>query len=301
MPADAQIDMFLSLLRAELSNRPRAIVLVLTFSGALGAIIAALAPAATANLPLSVAFAHWVLHILGAIVIVGALGFGLRRLGLRLRWSIFMAILFLPLCLAPFSLGIEMVIAYMMGDPGYQPDGVFEELRKVAVPAIGIVALIVLVLIKGSDLLRDQQARILTRFAAEPNIRTVFRDLPPELGDDLLSVSAHDHYIIVRTTLGRAMLSAKFADTVEKLARFQGTQVHRSHWVRTKHVTRIVPNGSSYICLLTDQSEIPVSRRRHNKLRQVVFAKAGADKKNDSPVCGWDLDRGSLAPLDSSH
>lgn len=283
MPVDAPIDVLLSLLRSELSNRPRAMVLATGFVAIFAAIIVALEPAATADLPLMLAFMHWMLHILGAIVIVVLAAAALRRLGLQLRWSIPLAILIMPLCLAPFSLGIELAIAYLVGKPGYQPDGLFEELGKVTVPAVGLMALAIVVLIKGGALLHGQQARILARFATEPSLRTAFRDLPLNLGDDLLSVSAHDHYVIVRTAEGSTMLSAKFADTVERLSRFQGAQVHRSHWVRTKHVTRIVPHASSYMCVLSDGSEIPVSRRRYSELKQSIAAKEEGNRRTGRP------------------
>mgnify|MGYP005988414965 CR=1 FL=1 len=273
MPVDAQTEMLLSLLRTELSNRPRAMVLTTGVLGFIAAIIVGLQPAATADLPVIFAFMHWMLHICGAAAIVVLAISALRRLGLQLRWSIPIAILIMPLCLAPFSLGVEFMIASLTRKPAYQPDGFVEELSKVTVPAVGLMALAILVLFKGTTLLLGQQARLLERFAAEPNLRTAFRDLPPDLGDDLLSVSAHDHYVIVRTTEGSAMLSARFAETVGTLSRFQGTQVHRSHWVRTKHVTRIVPHASSYLCILSDGSEIPVSRRRYRELKISIAAK----------------------------
>lgn len=273
MPVDAQIDMLLSLLRTELSNRPRAMVLTTGVLGVIAAIIVGLQPAATADLPVIFAYMHWILHIFGATAIVVLAISALRMLGLQLRWSIPIAVLIMPLCLAPFSLFIEFMVSTLTRKPAYQPDGLVEELSKVTVPAVGLMALAIFVLFKGTTLLLGQQARLLTRFAAEPSLRTAFRDLPPDLGDDLLSVSAHDHYVIVRTTGGSAMLSAKFAETVGTLSRFQGTQVHRSHWVRTKHVTRIVPHASSYLCILSDGSEIPVSRRRYRELKSSIAAK----------------------------
>jgi DNA-binding LytR/AlgR family response regulator len=66
------------------------------------------------------------------------------------------------------------------------------------------------------------------------------------------------------------MLSRKFSDCLEKLKPFTGLQVHRSHWVRSKHVDQIKAKGSSYLCILSDGNAIPVSRRRHAELKLIL-------------------------------
>ena len=161
-------------------------------------------------------------------------------------------------------------MAYLAGIQDPDSDSFLEELQHIALPSVGLASLVAHFAFKVAAYFASQRARILSRFAAEPDLRNLFPELPHVLGDDLLSVSANDHYVDVRTVNGSAMLSRKFSDCLEDLKHFKGLQVHRSHWVRRKHVDHVRAKGSSYLCKLSDGTTIPVSRRRHAELKQAL-------------------------------
>ena len=269
----AQPDLQISRLWAYLREKPESMPrLLLSFCAATlfcSVIIAGFQPAATAELPFILAVAHWVLHIVFAMLIVTGIAAAAVLLGMRLIWAVGLAILFMPVALTPFSLAIETGMAYILGSQEQEYDSFLEELRRLAVPAIGLSSLLALFAFKVASYVANQRTSILARFAVEPQLRSVFPDIPHNIGDDLLSVSANDHYVHVRTARGTVMLSKNFSDCLEKLKPFRGLQVHRSHWVRIKHVDQIKVKGSSYICILSDGSAIPVSRRRHAKLKLI--------------------------------
>ena len=156
---------------------------------------------------------------------------------------------FLTIALTPLSLAIEASMAYILRSQDKKPDSFLEELGRIAAPAIGLTSLVALFDFKTAAYVGNQRARILARFAVEPELRSIFPDISHYLGDDLLSVSANDHYVDVRTAHGTVMLSRKFSDCLEKLKPFKGLQVHRSHWVRSKRVDQIKAKGSSYLCI----------------------------------------------------
>lgn len=270
MLTDIQLNEIRAILKVEPANRLRVGAAIAGFAFLLAGIIAALNPAATQGLPFGLALMHWVLHIVGAAAIFIAIAAVALRLGLPLLWATAVAVLGLPLGLAPLSLAVEAGLAKIMGVPAGAPDGLLEELGRVALPSIGLVSLAAFIAIKSAGFVIRHRRRLQAHFAKEPALRSVFPSLPHELGEDLISVSANDHYVHVRTTLGTTMLGGRFADCVERLKPFAGLQVHRSHWVRQKHVLRLAPKGSSYICILSDGTQIPVSRRRHAELKRLL-------------------------------
>ena len=234
-----------------------------------GVIIAGIQPAAMAEVPFILAVTHWALHIVLAMIIVTGIATATVLLRMRLILAVGLAILFLPIALAPLSLAIEASMAYILSSQDKKPDSFLEEFGRIAAPAFVLTSLMALFAFKTAAYLGNQRARILARFAVEPELPSIFSDIPHYLGDDLLSVSANDHYVVVGTAHGTVMLSRKFSDCLEKLKPFKGLQVNRSHWVRSKQVDQIKAKGSGYLCILSDGNAIPVSRRPHAELKLI--------------------------------
>ncbi len=267
---DVQTVRLLAYLRKEPASLARFLATFCLFALFSGFIIAGLQPAASMELPFALAVVQWVLHIVFGMLIVTSIASAAVLTGLRLTWSVGLAIVFLPIVLTPLSLATEASIAYLAGTQDQDPDSFFEELQQIALPAVGLASLVALFALKAAAYVANQRTRILAGFAAEPDLRSVFPDLPHRVGNELLSVSANDHYVTIRTANGSAMLSRKFSDCLEKLKPFAGLQVHRSHWVRRKHVDQVRANGSSYLCTLSDGTAIPVSRRRYAELKHTL-------------------------------
>ena len=81
--------------------------------------------------------------------------------------------------------------------------------------------------------------------------------LPANLGTDVIYLKSEDHYINVRTTIGSCLVKMRFTDAVAELGD-RGFQVHRSYWVATSHVQRLVRNGKRTQIRLTDGHQVPV-------------------------------------------
>ena len=53
-----------------------------------------------------------------------------------------------------------------------------------------------------------------------------------------------------------------------------GMAVHRSHWIASAHVRRIVKKGSAWECVMSNDLRIPVSRRNRARVTE-WFGAAG--------------------------
>ncbi len=83
---------------------------------------------------------------------------------------------------------------------------------------------------------------------------------PPVRGD-VLAAEAQEHYVKIKATGQGGMALYRFGDAVRELGRYQGMQVHRSHWVSDEAVAAVIGKRGSLKIELTDGEVIPVSRR----------------------------------------
>ncbi len=95
----------------------------------------------------------------------------------------------------------------------------------------------------------------------DENISLFFAKLPQEIGTDLISLSAHDHYIEVITKKGKKMLHMKFSTAMELLENYPGTRIHRSHWVANNAVESVKKNGRKKSVKLVDGRILPISAK----------------------------------------
>ena len=239
------------------------------FAGVGGFVIASFDPSVTAQAPFWLAVLHWALHLfLAAIVLAGVTTLGMLT-GLRMPWPLIVAVCLLPFVLTPFSLAVDV---FLGGEP--ERDGAalgfaqlyWQELLNVAPPSIGLSAIMAIFAYRAAELAKQQRHAILSRVRPEPALRSAI-PVPHSLGDDLIRVEAQDHYVLVVTSNGTATLKLAFSDCVEALRGFRGMQCHRSHWVRFKHIKKVLRVGSAYVCVLGDDSQVPVSRRRYAELK----------------------------------
>jgi DNA-binding LytR/AlgR family response regulator len=106
-------------------------------------------------------------------------------------------------------------------------------------------------------------------------------ELPSALGNDVIALSSDLHYLHVHTTNGKTMLLYNLRDAMAALGN-RGRQVHRSHWIADAHVRRLRRRNSQLVCVMSNDLEIPVSRRR----QKVVSDRFGKDTKLSPPSSG---------------
>ncbi|MEL6966922.1 MAG: LytTR family DNA-binding domain-containing protein [Pseudomonadota bacterium] len=93
------------------------------------------------------------------------------------------------------------------------------------------------------------------------NSQSAFFDrLPVELGQDLISLQAQDHYIRAVTTKGSHMLLMRMEDACRELENTNGLRVHRSWWVARRHMRKLNKEANKLTVTLSDGQTAPVSR-----------------------------------------
>ncbi|MEM1039096.1 MAG: LytTR family DNA-binding domain-containing protein [Pseudomonadota bacterium] len=95
-----------------------------------------------------------------------------------------------------------------------------------------------------------------------------FARLPVQLGRDLISLQAQDHYIRVVTPRGSHMLLMRLEDACLELENVPGFRTHRSWWVAEPHVSNLQREGARLSVRLSDGQQVPVSRTHQKRIRQ---------------------------------
>lgn len=95
----------------------------------------------------------------------------------------------------------------------------------------------------------------------EASAPPILARLPFERRGALLSLSAVDHYVNVRTKKGNQLVLMRLADAMNEVGSTEGLQVHRSHWVARDAIQSVKRDGDRAILTLIDGTEIPASRR----------------------------------------
>ncbi len=91
-----------------------------------------------------------------------------------------------------------------------------------------------------------------------------------------LTIEAQDHYLSVTTTKGRALILLRLSEALEELAKAEGLQTHRSHWVSLKAVQAHRRVDGRDILVMADGAEVPVARTRREAARDAgLFADKG--------------------------
>tara|TARA_R110000868_G_scaffold411515_1_gene704962 strand:- start:32736 stop:33665 length:930 start_codon:yes stop_codon:yes gene_type:complete len=93
--------------------------------------------------------------------------------------------------------------------------------------------------------------------------------LPPDLGRDIIRVSALDHYVEVQTRAGTTLLLMRFADALEELEDIGGLRIHRSHWVARQAIRRVLRQDRALLVEMVDGARLPVSRSQQGGVRAI--------------------------------
>jgi len=109
-----------------------------------------------------------------------------------------------------------------------------------------------------------------------PNKGSSVDFLPKDI-DQLIYLKAELHYLLVMTTEGSSLELFNLKDAIASLPSDSGLSPHRSWWVNLHHIQRYKAAGRQGQLILSDGSQIPVSRRRTRQIKSLVNTKTSAD------------------------
>ena len=85
--------------------------------------------------------------------------------------------------------------------------------------------------------------------------------------EQVLRLTVDDHYVELYLTNGQShRVLIRFADAVEEMDGIEGMCVHRSHWIAAHAIQSVEKDGSRETVILSDGSNVPVSRTYRQNL-----------------------------------
>jgi DNA-binding LytR/AlgR family response regulator len=88
--------------------------------------------------------------------------------------------------------------------------------------------------------------------------------------DQVTAIKAEEHYVRVFGDGIEEMILYRFGRILVDVEKEDGFRVHRSHWVRRSAIAEKRTDGSRVTLILKDGAVIPVSRRYHELVEQVM-------------------------------
>ena len=222
---------------------------------AIGLLMGFLGPFASERAPLVGRYVYWMICMVGG-GLIGIVADELlsRRMAATWRRVVVVSVLMTPLV----SLLVLTTEHLLMGGPfgwsGY--------LRLVLWQ---VWPILLAVMVVRALVWRRSPARVETRTVIAPPLpeaeATFRRRLSAKRrGARLIAIEAHDHYLKVHTDAGAELITLRFADALDELARAHGWRVHRSWWVAADAVEAVRwRRGGGEIRLVHDLMA-PVSR-----------------------------------------
>ena len=222
---------------------------------AIGLLMGFLGPFASERAPLVGRYVYWMICMVGG-GLIGIVADELlsRRMAATWQRVVVVSVLMTP----PVSLLVLTTEHLLMGGPfgwsGY--------LRLVLWQ---VWPILLAVMVVRALVWRRSPARVETRTVIAPPLpeaeATFRRRLSAKRrGARLIAIEAHDHYLKVHTDAGAELITLRFADALDELARAHGWRVHRSWWVAADAVEAVRwRRGGGEIRLVHDLMA-PVSR-----------------------------------------
>lgn len=249
-------------------------------------------PSLTSDMPVHLRTVFWAIHVALLLpllmVIQSVLDDALATVRLHPFLMFTLAACCASVVFAPLSLALDVLFA---PTPDLGPDPalarlVWDELTALLMPTLCIWLLVNgarLQLLSVPVMVSDtQDARAVgTADSGRKKIeeggtvqtaiaRAFWSKVPRNLGRDVLSLSAEQHYLHVTTTQGQSLILFPIGRAIEALADRRGLQIHRSHWVAVSHIVDVERSGNSVAVVLSNSQRLPVSRRNRPKLKEIL-------------------------------
>lgn len=117
----------------------------------------------------------------------------------------------------------------------------------------------------------DKSANIINQTGEANTLNTFMSVIPQEIGTDIIYLKSELHYIRVATNKGERLVLFNLKDAitdVEKTVR--GIQTHRSYWVASGHIKRMISHNNQKFIITSTDVKIPVSRRKSVEVRKFI-------------------------------
>lgn len=227
----------------------------------MGLLLGFLGPFDSDNAPLASRYTYWTICMLGGGLIAVAVDESLgRRLPILWRRVAVTSALATPLVTL-----FVVVTQHLM----------FAEQRwSIYLPLLWQVGPIMLAAMAVRALVwRRMPARVETRTVVVPPLpetEAAFRQRlsAKRRGARLIAIEAHDHYLRVHTDAGAELITLRFADALDELARAHGWRVHRSWWVAADAVEEVRWRRGTGEIRLVGGLTAPVSRTHGPVLKE---------------------------------
>jgi len=80
--------------------------------------------------------------------------------------------------------------------------------------------------------------------------------------NEILALSAQDHYVEVTTDLGKELCLMRLEDAILEIEPEKGYRIHRSHWVAKSAIRDLIKQGATTKVVLVDGRKLSVSQAR---------------------------------------
>jgi hypothetical protein len=245
--------------RAEPRRGLRRLSLDLLLLGGVGLLMTALGPYRTLDVPTLLRTAYWLVAVIGAglagVVVDSALKPRIRGFWARVAT---VTLVTTP----PVTLYIYVLNALMLDLPR----------RPWLLPQLGGQVFVVLLLIMALRGLAWRRV-VQTRTVVAPPLPDAERAFRLRLSARrraarLIAVEAEDHYVRVHTDTGSELVSMRFSEAVDELARAYGYRLHRSWWAAAEAIEAVRWKRGGGEARLAGGITAPVSRSYAAELKQ---------------------------------
>jgi hypothetical protein len=237
--------------RTGLRTRLERTALDLLLLAALGLAMTALGPYRTLDIPTALRTGYWLATVIGA----GLIGIAVdATLGPHVRsfWSrVAVVALVMTFPVTPFVYALNAVLLGLPRRPWLMP----QLAGQVFVVALLMMALRALA----------WRRIVETRIVVAPPLPEAERALRLRLSARrrtarLVAIEAEDHYVRVHTDTGSELLTMRFSEAIEELARAHGYRLHRSWWAFADAIEAVRWNRGTGEARLAGGLTAPVSR-----------------------------------------
>lgn len=238
----------------EAVNKTRRWAIDLAMLVAIGLLMGFLGPFASERVPTLWRYVYWMICMVGG----GLIGVVLDRLMERRVRSIWRRTLLVSTLMTPLVSLHVMTTEHLLLDGRFNWTGYWWLQRQVLPISLAVMVVRALVWI-------PRPHRVETRTVVEPPLPEAEAAFRKRLsarrrGARLIAVEAHDHYLKVHTDAGEELVTLRFADALDELAKVHGWRVHRSWWVAAEAVEGVRWRRGAGEVRLASGLEAPVSR-----------------------------------------